>query len=98
VIPDFQDWFRDHVFVASSSTIALYLNEIRWGIFRYLRPEFERAYEPYMVGDLKAYRFDVPNTITDPLIHSMYWELMNGIRDEPYFPRFTVQRSLRAEF
>ena len=32
-LPDFQEWFRDHVFMASSSSIAFFLNEIRWGIF-----------------------------------------------------------------
>lgn len=98
VIPDFQEWFRDHVFVASSTTIAFFLNEIRWGIFHYLRSEFGRAYQPYMLGNFQAYRFDVPIEITDPLIRSMYWDLMNGVRSEPYFPRFTVQQYLRGEF
>ena len=32
MIPDFQEWFREHVFVASSTLIAFFLNEIRWGI------------------------------------------------------------------
>lgn len=98
IIPDFQEWFREHVFMASSTMIAFFLNEIRWGIFRYLRTEFERAYQPYMVGGFEPYRFDVPPEITDPLIRSMYWGLMNGVRSEPYFPRFTVQTYLRTEF
>lgn len=98
VIPEFQEWFRDHVFVASSTMIAFFLNEVRWGIFRYLRTEFERAYQPYMLSDTQTYRFDVPTKITDPLIRSMYWELMNEVRNEPYFPRFTVNNYLRAEF
>jgi hypothetical protein len=98
VIPDFQDWFRDHVFIASSSIVAWHLNEIRWGLFQYLRPEFERAYTPYLVGDFETYRFDVPVAITNPLIRSMYWDLMNRVRSEPYFPRFTVQRYLWEEF
>lgn len=98
VIPDFQEWFRDNVFIASSTTIAFFLNEIRWGIYRYLRTEFERSHRPNIVLGYEGYRFDVPSEITDPLIISMYWSLMNEARSEPYFPRFTVQRYLRAEF
>jgi hypothetical protein len=98
VIPEFQEWFRDHVFVASSTTIAFFLNEVRWGIFRYLRTEFERAYRVHMSGDFQTYRFDVPTEISDPLIHSMYWDLMNEVRSEPYFPRFTVHKHLQDEF
>ncbi|MHA6689314.1 hypothetical protein [Devosia sp. A449] len=98
IIPDFQDWFRDNVFIASSSIIAWHLNEIRWGLFQYLRPEFERAYSPYLAGDFEAYRFDVPVAITNPLIKSIYWDLMNNVRSPPYFPRFTVQRYLWNDF
>lgn len=98
VIPDFQEWFRDHVFIASASIIAWHLNEIRWGLFQYLRPEFERAYIPDLIGDFPSYKFDVPAAITNPLIRSMYWDLLNNVRSDPYFPRFTVQKYLMAEF
>ena len=98
LIPEFQEWFRDHVFVASSTTIAYFLNEIRWGIFHYLRAEFERAYQPDKLANSQAYQFDVPTEITDPLIRSMYWDLMNNVRSEPYFPRFTVDQYLWREF
>lgn len=98
LIPEFQEWFRDHVFIASSSAIAFYLNEIRWGIYQYLRAEFERSYRPCNRGGVPSYRFEVPTDITKPLIESMYWELMNGMIKHPYFPRFTVQRYLMKEF
>jgi hypothetical protein len=98
LIPEFQEWFRDHVFVASSTTIAFFLNEVRWGIFRYLQTEFERAYQPHISLDFQTYRFDVPTEITDPMIRSMYWDLMNEVRSEPHFPRFTVDKYLRDEF
>lgn len=98
VIPDFQEWFRDHVFVASSTMIAFFLNEIRWGIFCYLRSEFERVYQPNFQSGYQSYSFDVPPEISDPLIRSMYWELMNGVRTKPHFPRFTVSKYLRSEF
>jgi hypothetical protein len=44
LIPEFQEWFQDNIFIASSTRVAWHLNEIRWGIYRYLVTEFHRAY------------------------------------------------------
>ena len=96
VIPEFQEWFQDNIFMASATTVAWHLNEIRWGIYRYLRAEFERSHTPTKVlAGAQMYGYDVPAEITNPLIRSMYWDLMNGMRSAPYFPRFTVNRHLR---
>ncbi|MFE0017553.1 hypothetical protein ACFWXH_22115 [Mesorhizobium sp. NPDC059054] len=96
VIPEFQEWFQDNIFMASATTVAWHLNEIRWGIYRYLRTEFERSYTPTKVlAGAQMYGYDVPAEITNPLIRSMYWDLMNGMRTAPFFPRFTVNRHLR---
>jgi hypothetical protein len=96
IVPEFQDWFQDNIFVASSSVIAWYLNEIRWGIYEYLVSEFRRAYTPTeLIDGLQMYRYDVPSGITDPLVSSMYWDLMNGVRSPPYFPRFSVNLYMR---
>ena len=96
VIPEFQEWFQDNVFIASSTLIAWQLNEIRWGIYQYLRSEYERAYTPTEnFQGMQMYRYDVPSDIKDPLIRSIYWDLMNEVRTQPYFPRFTVDRFTR---
>ena len=92
VIPEFQEWFQDNIFIASSTLIAWHLNEIRWGIYQYLSSEFRRAYAltiPIGAGQ-HLYSYDVPAEMTHPLVRSMYWDLMNDIRSPPYFPRFTV--------
>ena len=91
VMPQFQEWFQDNVFIASSTRVAWHLNEIRWGIFRYLVCEFRRAYTPTeIVSGAQMYVYDVPHEITNPLVRSMYWDLMNDMRSPPYMPRFTV--------
>lgn len=96
VIPEFQEWFQNNIFIASSSRVAWHLNEIRWGIYLYLVSEFRRAYTPTeVVTGAQMYRYDVPPNVTDPLVHSMYWDLMNNVRSRPYFPRFTVNPHLR---
>ncbi|AXS39509.1 hypothetical protein [Breoghania sp. L-A4] len=92
VVPEFQEWFQDHIFPCYPATfIACFLNNIRWGIYEYLTPEFRRAYRPTVVcSGAQMYEYDVPSDITNPLIESMYWDLMNNVRGEPFFPRFTV--------
>ena len=96
VIPEFQEWFQNDIFIASSTLIAWHLNEIRWGIYQYLVSEFQRAYTPTtVIQGLQMYKYDVPACITDPLIRSMYWDLMNEVRSPPYFPRFSVDKYIR---
>lgn len=96
VIPEFQEWFQDNIFVASSTRIAWHLNEIRWGIYHYLISEFRRTYTPTeIISGAQMYRYEVPSKITDPLVRSMYWDLMNNVRTPPYFPRFTVDPYMR---
>lgn len=91
VIPEFQEWFQENIFIASSTRVAWHLNEIRWGIYHYLVSEFRRAYIPTdVISGAQMYRYDVPPEITDPLVRSVYWDLMNNVRSPPYFPRFTV--------
>jgi hypothetical protein len=96
VIPEFQEWFQDNIFIASSTGVAWHLNEIRWGIYNYLASEFRRAYTPTeVISGAQMYSYDVPGKIIDPLIRSMYWDLMNNMRMPPYFPRFTVDPYMR---
>lgn len=96
VIPEFQEWFQENVFIASSTTVAWHLNEIRWGIYSYLVSEFRRAYTPTeVISGAQMYSYDVPRQITRPLVRSMYWDLMNEMRRPPNFARFTVDDDLR---
>lgn len=99
VLPEFWQWFHEHLFAYHLSTIAQFLNEIRWGIHEYLQPEFARAYH-VTSNDPRApsYAFRPPAEITAPIARTMYWDLMNLARSRPYFPRFTVTQSLKNQF
>jgi hypothetical protein len=97
VIPEFYDWFHMNILSYHLSAIAEFLNNIRWGIYDYLQPEFKRsftrdAHDPIM------YRYQVPPDINRPLGRTMYWDLMNDIRSKPYFPRFEVSRYLKERY
>jgi hypothetical protein len=99
VLPEFWEWFHTHLFAYHASTIAEFLNNIRWGIHEYLRTEFGRAYHTveHGVGPV-SYAFDVPREIRAPIAHSMYWELMNMARGKPFFPPFTVTPALKGRY
>lgn len=96
LLPEFYEWFHRDIFSYHASTIAAFLNDIRWGIFDYLGPEFARSFE--RVEPEPMYRYSVPPECVHPLAREMYWDLMNRCRSRVYFPRFTVTPSLRLRY
>ena len=97
VVPEFYEWFHNNVLNYHVSAIAEFLNNIRWGMYEYLRPEFERSYiqsGPDSIG----YRFLFPADCNKPIAQTMYWDLMNAIRSEPYMPRFEVTQYLKMRY
>lgn len=96
LLPEFWEWFHTHLFAYHASTIAEFLNEIRWQIHDYLQLEFIRAF--HRTGPEPMYGFHVPSEVTHPLAHSMYWELMNRCRSKPFIPQFTVTKSLKERY
>lgn len=99
VLPEFWDWFHTHLFGYHVSTIAEFLNNIRWGCYEYLQDEFGRSYRVTSKNPaLPMYEFDIPPDIVKPIAKAMYWDLMNMARSQPYFPRFTVTRYLKCRY
>jgi hypothetical protein len=96
MLPNFQEWFNENIFIAHSSVIAEMLNNLRWAIYEFLQPEFERTYT--WLGEPVMYKFDVPAEIKHPLARAQYWELMHRMRSAPYFPQFTVSKYLRKVY
>lgn len=90
MLPEFQEWFHDHAFIALSSSISEQLNNIRWAIYNYLRNEFSRAYKREGSDNLhlELYSFDIPKQISHPLAKASYWELMNSVRAKPILPKY----------
>jgi hypothetical protein len=87
----FYEWFHDHVLNYHSSTIAEFLNNIRWAIYDYLRPEFQQS----IVHEPKpsiAYRFIYPGGVVSHFGKENYWDLMNLVRGEPSVRKFKVTK------
>ena len=97
VVPEFYEWFHTHVFSYHSSAIAEFLNNIRWGIYDYLRPEYSRSLTREDPGSID-YRYEYPPHCNEPVAQTMYWNLMNAIRSEPYVPKFGVSRYLKMSY
>jgi hypothetical protein len=73
------------------------LNNIRWGIYDYLEPEFSRSYTKADAAAL-WYEFDYPDAFASGLARAMYWGLMNWVRATPYMPRFEVTEYLKMQY
>lgn len=97
VIPEFYEWFHSNVLGYHISAIAEFLNNIRWGIYEYLRAEFIKSFtqdDP----DSIMYKFRIPTSVNRELAISMYWHLMNEVRSEPYIPKFEVSRYYKMRY
>jgi hypothetical protein len=86
---------HDNVLNYHGSNIAELLNNVRWGIHDYLRPEFDRAYRK-LEGIF--YEFDVPKNIESDFAKSCYWDLMNSVRSKPYVNRFTANEIFKLRY
>ena len=87
-------WFFDDVFMFHSNRIVELLNDIRWRLFEYLQPEYQRSWYPRsrFQGD---YGYHIPHSVNDPLAQAMYWDLMNRVRMKPYMPRFVADEAFK---
>ncbi len=99
-LENFFDWFHEDIFVYHSSQIAEFLNNIRWAIYDYLRPEFKRSWHMTDSSntDLPLYSYAVPEEITEPVAIAMYWDIMNRSRSGPYVQRFEVSPSFKQHY
>ena len=96
-IKNFFDWFFDDIFIYHSSQIAEFLNNVRWEIFNYLRPKSERSYclAEDATPDFAAYRYNVPESISQPVAQAMCRAVMNRVRRKPWMPRFVIHEMFK---
>lgn len=96
-LDDFYEWFHNHVLNYHSSTLAAFLNELRWGIHDYLGPEFSRSIV-FQDGDQPMYRYSYPEGVTSQFSQESYWALMNLVRSKPCMRRFEVTKWLKLRY
>ena len=99
-LQDFRRQFYDDVFQYHSSTIAEFLNNIRWGIYTYAAPVRARCVENRYNEELRinSYIYPYPDDVTSDLGKTCYWDLMNDVMRQPYIQRFEVAKYLKMRY
>jgi hypothetical protein len=97
IFSDFYERFHNDIFIYLGSTIAEFLNNIRWGIHEYLQPEFARSFVPEG-GNSLWYKYIYPASIEDEFAKACYWDLMNENRSSPYMRKFEVTPLLKQRY
>ncbi len=96
-LSDFYERFHTDILDYHGSTIAEFLNNIRWGIYDYLQPEFRHSYVREG-GEPPMYHYTYPEGVCSALARECYWELMNEVRHPPYVRRFQVNKILKLRY
>ena len=86
-LEDFQERLSENYFIYYGTWMSELLNNVRWGIQRYLEPTYIKSYKKSDDGD--SYRFEYPGGITNEISQQWFWRLMNHIRSAPYVKRFS---------
>lgn len=99
-VENFFEWFHDHIFIYHSSLISEMLNEIRWEIFHYLEPEYQRSWHltREATPTFPLYGYHLPDQIAEPIARAMYWNLMNRVRAKPCMHRFIVSDTFKGGY
>lgn len=99
-LPGFFEWFHRDIFVYHSSLIAKFLNDIRWQVYDYLRPEFDRSWhlKDEWIGSLQLYAYVYPADCKEPVAKAMYWELMNRVRGPLWVSPFDIDDVFKRRY
>lgn len=90
IFSEFYEKFYNGILHYHLSTIVEFLNNIRWSIFHCLKPVREHMQEYYFDEKLQMQmkKYNFPIEINSNFVNNIYYELMNMVEHEPYFPKF----------
>lgn len=98
-LPDCWDWFHTHLLSFHASTIAEFLNNIRYAIRLYITPVAKASYQVTgLCEEFEQYTFDRPGDIVNKFAWTQYFDLLQGSLRKPNFPPFSVSNSFKAQF
>ena len=95
-LDDFREHLQENYFIYYGTWLAELLNNIRWGLQRYLQPTFMASYIKDDPDDIR-YRYEYPEEIQDEVPRQWFWRLMNNIRTGPYLKEFTGAHYLKEQ-
>lgn len=98
ILDEFYERFHSDILNYHGSTIAEFFNNIRWGIYEYLQPEFHQSIVYEGSEHPRKYHYTYPKEVNNNFAKSCYWALMNEIRSKPYMEKFQVTRYLKMRY
>jgi hypothetical protein len=98
IFEDFYNWFHKNIFSYHSSAIAEFLNNIRWGIYEYLQPEYNQSIIYIENDHYNRYKYTYPQGVNNKFAKECYWSLMNEVHSKPYMNKFKVTRFLKMRY
>ena len=93
-LDDFREHLHNDYFPFYCTWLTEMMNNIRWGIYDYLFPQFVVSYRSPSGGS-PAYSFEIPPSVTSELHRKWFWRLMNKTREKPYLPRFRAPEHMK---
>ncbi len=98
IIEEFYQWFHVDIFSYHSSAIAEFLNNIGWGIYEYLQPEYQQSIVYESSDGVTKHHYTYPDDIKTNFAKHCYRELMGDIKTKPYMKYFHVTKYLKMRY
>jgi len=95
-LDDFREHLSENYFIYYGTWLSELLNNIRWGLQRYLTPTFAQTYK-LADDDSEMYRYEYPEEIQLDVPRQWFWRLMNNVRTRPYLKKFKGAHYLKRE-
>ena len=95
-LDDFREHLSDNYFIYYGTWLAELVNNLAWGIWTYLHPQFLRSYKPGG-GGFGGYTYEYPEGIDSPVAQQWFWRLMNHVRSRPYLEQFAGDKNLKEQ-
>lgn len=95
-LDDLRAHLHEDYFIYYGSWLAELLNNVRWGIYRYLLPTFESSHSREPNGGV-SYTYKYPKEIVSEIPKQWFWRLMNQCRSQPYVKPFNVSEYMKKE-
>jgi len=94
-LDNFRKNLNENYFVYYGTWLTEMLNNIIWGIHRYLQPIYNASLIKDDSNDIR-YHYKYPNEITQKIPKQWFWRLMNNVRNKPYLRKFVGSHLLKG--
>lgn len=95
-LDDLREHLGDNFFIYYATWIGELLNNLWWGVCRYLMPTHSACFVRDDV-DPQLYRYDFPPSINDEVARQWFWGLMDAVRQGPYIQPFKGASYLKGK-